>query len=197
MKSNQVHSGTWRIAVVVVVLFLLVAGFVVVRGSNNPKPTITISLLSEVDLVTNRVATLVLSNSGPGKISMEVGSTNNFVGRLELLTEGGDSDTAYVGFTSQSASSVYRTLVLEPGDTQVFHALVPRSATKWQFVTGGWDPRRGDSIWHSNWQMSVFRVVRRWPLPEDFWGWVRGNSEWTLEIVSPWFGYDPGPTDPD
>jgi hypothetical protein len=76
MKKNSKQFTARRIVFAGVVLLLFVVGFTAFRGGGNPKPTITVSLLSEIDMGTNRLATLVLSNSGPGTIAIDIWNTN-------------------------------------------------------------------------------------------------------------------------
>ncbi|GEM_PF-2504015 len=183
MKENANHSIARRIIFPGVVLLVLAGGLIAFRGGNNPKPTITVSLLSEVDLVTNRVATLVLSNAGPGLISIGVWRTNVIDGWLEAYASTGKIDTAVSGF-----SWTPRSKIRQPGEMVQFIETIPASAERWKFRTDGHDPRRADQIMESPALVKAFGLLDDLPLPDAFWELVRGESQWTLDIQSPRFG---------
>jgi hypothetical protein len=192
MKGERKHSIARRLAIVGFVLVLLVVGLVTFRGGTNPKPTMTVTLLSEVDLGTNRVATLVLSNAGPGSIAFGAWRTNIVDGWLDAYASTGKINT-----TEIRLSIIPPFEILEPGETFRFVETIPATAKKWRFNTEGRDPRRADRIMVSPALVKAFGIIDDLPLPDAFLELVRGQSKWTLDIQSPWFGPDSVSNDTD
>ena len=171
----------------------MIVGTLFLWSGKEEEPHLTVTLLSETGPIQNRVATLILSNAGPGSVTIGVFSTNTIDSWLTTYATTGKIDQGWSCMTFTP-----RDETLAPGDSFLFVEAIPEDAVKWQLNTIGKDPRKVHRILKSRPVVKALDFALRLPLPDAFWSFMRKQrSSETFVIHSPWF-WDPDiPTEED